>query len=174
MCENEKVCSCFGHFDVEITRELEERTSEEIDKAIADGFRIFLFGGRSDFDSLVYDLVSKKRAELPELGIKRVFCFPLEKHLRKPPVWFEKKEYESIECPMKEFDWWYTSIYYRNCAMIAQSDLVLFYVKESENSGAYKAYEYAVKSHKNFINFAPGGVKKNHKPLSARSFPERF
>ena len=48
MSEIEKICSCFGHLDVEITDELRARTSEEIDKAIADRVRIFLFGGRSD------------------------------------------------------------------------------------------------------------------------------
>lgn len=154
MCENEKVCSCFGHFEVEITESLKAKTEEAIDGAIADGVRTFLFGGRSSFDSLVYDIVTKKREELPRLGIKRVFCFALENQLRKPPAWFKKQEYESCECPTKEFNWWYTAIYYRNCAMIDQSDLVLFYAEERTNSGAYKAYKYAVKKHKNLINFA--------------------
>lgn len=151
--EREKVCSCFGHFDVEITEELRERTEKEIDRAIADGVKVFLFGGRSDFDDLVYDVVSEKGAQYG-LELKRVFCFPLENHLRKPPRWFIKKEYEALECPCKSFDWWYTSIYYRNCAMIDESDLVLFYAEERENSGAYKAYKYAVKAHKKIVNFA--------------------
>ena len=47
-----KTCSCFGHSDVNITEELVERTRTEIDRAIKDGVRIFLFGGRSDFDDL--------------------------------------------------------------------------------------------------------------------------
>lgn len=150
----EKVCSCFGHFNVEITDSLKAETDREIDKAIADGVRTFLFGGRSSFDDLVYDIVTEKKSQYPQLDIKRVFCFPLDNHLRKPPAWFRVKEYESLCCPLKDFGWWYTSIYYRNCAMIDQSDLVLFYAEERENSGAYKAYKYAVKSHKNIINFA--------------------
>ncbi len=32
----------------------------EIDKAVADGVKIFLFGGRSGFDDLCYDLVTEK------------------------------------------------------------------------------------------------------------------
>ncbi len=154
MSETEKVCSCFGHFDVEITDELKRRTENEIMKAIQDSFRVFLFGGRSDFDDLVYDIVTeiKTREQISE--IKRVFCFPLYKQLRKPPYWFQRKEYEALECPTKDFDWWYTSIYYRNCAMIDQSDLVLFYAEPRENSGAYKTYKYAVKKHKDIINFA--------------------
>ncbi len=154
MSGTEKVCSCFGHLTVDITDELRARTSKEIDKMIADGVCIFLFGGRSDFDDLVYDIVSEKKAQDKQLEIKRIFCFPLENQLRKPPHWFQRKEYEGYDCPAKDFDWWYTAIYYRNCAMIDKSDLILFYAEERENSGAYKAYKYAVKTHKRSINFA--------------------
>ncbi len=153
MSGTKKICSCFGHLDVEITDELRARTNEEIDKAIADGVRIFLFGGRSDFDDLVYDIVSEKK-HVTQLDIKRVFCFPLDKHLHKPPHWFQRKEYEGYDCPAKDFDYWYTSIYYRNCAMIDQSDFVLFYAEERENSGAYKTYKHAVRTHKKFVNLA--------------------
>lgn len=152
MSEKEKVCSCFGHFRVEITDGLRARTGKEVDDAVADGVRIFLFGGRSDFDDLVYDIVTDRMTKNPQLGIKRIFCFPLDKQLRTPPHWFKRKEYEALVCPSKDFDWWYTSIYYRNCAMIDQSDLVLFYAEERENSGAYKTYKYAVKIHKKLVN----------------------
>ena len=148
----EKTCSCFGHSYVEITPELIARTRKEIEKAIEDGVRIFLFGGRSDFDDLCYDLVTEKKNAEPRLNIKRVFCFALDKQLRKPPAWYIRKEYEALECPVKEFDYWYTAIYYRNLAMIDQSDLILFYVEPRENSGAYKTYRYAVRKHKRFVN----------------------
>ncbi len=59
-----KTCSCFGHSVVDITDELIERTRTEIDRAIQDGVRIFLFGGRSDFDDLCYDLVTEKKYQL--------------------------------------------------------------------------------------------------------------
>ncbi len=105
MLGTEKICSCFGHLDFVITEELKARTSEEIDNAILDGVRIFLFGGRSVFDDLVYDIVSEKRAREPQLDIKRIFCFPLENQLRKPPRWFQRKEYEGYDCPIKVCDW---------------------------------------------------------------------
>ncbi len=147
-----KTCSCFGHLEVDITDGLVLRTREEIDKAIEGGVRVFLFGGRSDFDDLCYDLVTERMKTSPQLNIKRVFCFALENQLRKPPRWFIKKEYEQLECPAKSFGYWYTAIYYRNIAMIDQSDLVLFCVQERENSGACKAYKYAVKKHKRIVN----------------------
>ncbi len=148
----EKVCSCFGHSDVPITDDLRARTKAEIEKGIADGVRIFLFGGRSDFDDLCYDLVTEAKTAAPQLGIKRVFCFALDKQLRKPPRWFVRKEYEALECPAKDFDYWYTAIYYRNLAMIDRSDLVLMWVEAREDSGAYKTYKYAVKKHKRVVN----------------------
>lgn len=152
MAEEYKTCSCFGHFNIDITDDLVERTRREIDKAIEDGVRIFLFGGRSDFDDLCYKIVTEKRKECPELNIERVFCFPLEEQLRKPPRWFIRREYEMLESPSKEFNYWFTAIYYRNLAMIDQSDLVLFCVEPRENSGAYKTYKYAVKKHKHIVN----------------------
>ena len=36
--------------------------------------------------------------------------------------------------------------------MIDQSDFILFWVEERENSGAYKTYLYAVKKHKRIVN----------------------
>ncbi len=147
-----KTCSCFGHSNVNITDDLIARTRMEINKAVADGVRIFLFGGRSDFDDLCYDLVTEKRNAEPQLEIKRVFCFALDKQLKKPPKWFIRKEYEGLECPRKDFDYWYTAIYYRNIAMIDRSDLILFWVEKRENSGAYKTYLYAVKKRKRIVN----------------------
>ena len=154
MIEQDKVCSCFGHQKVEITDELRAEVEIAIDGAIKDGVRTFLFGGLSDFDDLVYDVVSERKKKSPEIGIKRVFCFPLDRDLHKPPHWFERKEYEALEVPAKSFDYWYTSLYYRNCAMIDMSDVVLFYAEQRERSGAYKALEYAKKAHKSIINFA--------------------
>ncbi|MCM1306180.1 MAG: hypothetical protein NC037_02025 [Bacteroides sp.] len=148
----EKTCSCFGHKDVEITDELRAKTAAEIDRAIADGVRIFLFGGLSDFDDLCYDIVTEKKNANVQLNIKRIFCFPLDKHLHKPPHWFKRKDYEELTCPKKSYDYWYPSIYFRNIAMIDESDWVLFYAEQREKSGAYKAYEYAKKKRKHIVN----------------------
>lgn len=149
-----KICSCFGHHSVEITQELRERTAAAINDAIDDGVREFLFGGLSDFDDLVYEIVSQRKSERPELDIKRTFCFPLDHDLHRYPHWFLKREYESLECPQKSFDYWYKSLYFRNCAMIDESDIVLFYAEDRPNSGAYKAYQYAIGKHKKAVNLA--------------------
>ena len=154
MIEQDKICSCFGHKQVDITDALRANVAEAIDSAIKEGVRTFLFGGLSDFDDLVYDIVSEKKKAQPDLNIKRVFCFPLDHDLHKPPHWFEHKEYEALDCPAKSFEYWYTALYYRNCAMIDMSDVVLFYAEQRENSGACKTLAYAHKKHKHIVNFA--------------------
>lgn len=146
------ICSFFGHRDVELTEELIERTKAEINKAVKDGCRIFYFGGYGDFDDLCYKIVTDIKNEKPDLDIKRVFCVSKEKELRKLPRGVKREDYEEMIYPNLSFDYWYTSIYYRNCAMIDDSEKVIFYVEQRENSGAYKAYQYATKKKKNIIN----------------------
>ena len=153
-----KTVSCFGHRDVNITDELRGSVREAISAALDDGVKIFLFGGMSDFDDLVYDIVSEFKKERGDEAIKRIFCFPLDKHLHRAPNWFVKKDYEELTCPAKTFDGWYKSIYFRNCAMIDMSDLVLFFTDDSGRSGSYKAYEYALKKHKKCMNFLPSTI----------------
>ena len=48
----------------------------------------------------------------------------------------------------------YQRIYFRNLEMIEQSDFIIFYVNNTENSGAHKAMQYAKRKKKAFINVA--------------------
>ena len=149
----EKICSVFGHRDVEITDGLRFATLEAINSTIADGCRTFYFGGYSDFDSLCHELVSKIREEKPELDIKRVYCVPLERFLRKRVRYFNREDYEDVIYLSPLFQGWYKSIYYRNCAIIDESTHVIFYAGEKAKSGAYKTYKYAKgKKDKTVIN----------------------
>ena len=146
--ENSLACSFFGHRDIKITDELYSSVLEQIEKAINFGCRIFYFGGFGAFDSLCYDIVTAKKAELPSLGISRVFCVPDERGLRKTAYYSKNKEYEDFIYLPLQFDYWYKRIYFRNCAIIDKSDFVICYAEERQGSGAFKAYKYA-KSKKN-------------------------
>ena len=71
----------------------------------------------------------------------------------KPSREFRYQDYDDIVYLMPSFDGWYKSIYYRNCAMIDQSDYVIFFAQARQNSGAYKAYKYAkTKKDKQIVN----------------------
>jgi len=149
----EKICSFFGHRQIERTEKLCELITTEITKAIDYGCRIFYFGGYGEFDSLCYQILSEIKQENRALGIERIYCVAQEKYLRKSVRYFNPEDYEKIIYLMPEFDGWYKSIYFRNCAMIDRSDYVIFYAEERESSGAYKAYKYAKrKKNKILIN----------------------
>ena len=108
------------------------------------GCRIFYFGGFGEFDALCLSILNKIRNGLSSLSIQRVYCVPQERYLRKPSRMFKKEDYDDIIYLAPSFEEWYKSIYFRNRAMIDQSDCVIFYAEKRENSGAYKAYQYAL------------------------------
>ena len=146
-----KAISFFGHSDCECTSELFEKVYALVKYGIMfEGVQIFYFGGFSAFDTMCWEVVTKLREEFSH--IQRVFCVPQYKWLRKPPKWFNKTDYEAVEFPTLKFEYWYTSIYYRNCAVIDQSDFIIFYAQERARSGAFKALQYAKKQKKDFIN----------------------
>lgn len=144
-CMEEKICSFFGHRNVNITDLLYDKTSAEIMKAVELGCRTFYFGGYGDFDELCYQIVTKIKDENSKLGIKRIYCVSQERYLRKNVRYFNRDNYDDIIYLEPSFEGWYKSIYFRNCAMIDQSFLVIFYAENKADSGAYKAYKYATK-----------------------------
>ena len=106
-----------------------------------------------EFDALCYHIVTVVKQERPDLGIERIFCVPQERDLRKGSRQFRREDYEDVVYLCPSFDGWYKSIYFRNCAMIDQSDVVIFCAEERKDSGAYKAYKYAkTKKEKYIVN----------------------
>ena len=153
MLEIHKICSFFGHSSIEITDKLKVQLQEKLTQLIVnENIDCFFFGGFGMFDDLCYKIVSELKKGYP--NISRVFCTADLRWLRpsKRPKWLNEEEYEEITYLDLKFDYWYTRIYYRNCEMIDQSDYVIFYVKDEENSGAFKAMQHAIKKKKQFIN----------------------
>lgn len=150
--EKHKICSVFGHSTIDITKELENSLFETIEDLIKKGGEYFYFGGFGMFDELCHKVVSELQQTYNH--IKRIFCLSDARHLRinKRPKWLKNEDYEEFVYLDLEFDWWYQRIYYRNCAMIDKSDIIIFYAEERENSGAYKALKYAKQKKKSFIN----------------------
>lgn len=141
--EQYRICSFFGHRDVEITDRLYATTAAEILKSVELGCRVFYFGGYGNFDGLCYEIVTAIRKEKPWLEIKRIYCVAQERYLRKRIRYFNREDYDGIVYLTPSFEGWYKSIYFRNRAMIDESDLIIFYAEERKSSGAYKALKYA-------------------------------
>ena len=153
MTDIHKSCSCFGHSKIEITEKLKIGLRNTFEKLITiENVNTFYFGGFGEFDDLCYQIVSELKIKYPE--IQRIFCTADRRWLRlsKRPKWLQDEEYEEITYLDLDFDYWYTRIYYRNCAIIDRSDFVVFYVINTENSGAYKAMQYAKKKKKQIID----------------------
>ena len=138
--EDIKICSFFGHRDIEITDKLYATTTAEILKSVDFGCRTFYFGGYGEFDKLCYEIVTLLKSEL---DLKRVYCVPIERYMRKRGRYFNPEDYDEVIYLTPAIEWWYKSIYFRNLAMIDKSDYVIFYAQKRADSGAYKAYKYA-------------------------------
>ncbi len=147
-----KICSFFGHREIEATEKLKEALREEILKAIDLGCRIFYFGGFGAFDALCHKILTKIKEENADLRIERVYCVASEYYLRKRHKYLNVEDYEDVMYLKPDFDGWHKRIYFRNCAMIDASHYVIFYAESRAESGAYKAYKYAEKKKKNLIN----------------------
>ena len=147
-----KSCSFFGHRDVVITKNLKDKLKEIIENLIInENCYTFYFGEMGDFDNLCYEIVSEFKKFYPT--INRIYVCTDEKTLFKRKR-KNLKKYEQETVLTLDFSWWYTIIYYRNLAIIDNSDFVIFYVLNKENSGANKAMNYAIKTKKKYINVA--------------------
>ena len=150
-----KHCSIFGHSTIQITKELEENLNKTFISLINEGCIYFYFGGFGEFDDLCHKIISELKSTYPH--IQRIFCLsdPRHQRINKRPKWLKTQDYEEFIYLDLNFDWWYKRIYFRNLAMIDRSDVVVFYVENRENSGAYKAYKYAKQKKKHIINMFP-------------------
>lgn len=148
-----KSCSVFGHSKIEITKELENSLKSTFEMLISqENVKYFYFGGFGEFDDLCHSIITELKNEYPEMY--RIFCLsdPRHQRLSKRPKWLKDEDYEEITYLDLNFDYWYSRIYYRNCEIIDRSDFVIFYVNHTEQSGAYKALQYAKRKKKQIIN----------------------
>ena len=147
-----KTCSVFGHRKINITKEIEEKLYFIFEELIKNGCEIFYFGGFGEFDELCHEVITKLKETYTQ--IKRIYCLSDRRHLKlsKRPCWLKNEDYEEFIYIDLDFDWWYQRLYYRNCAIIDKSDVVIFYVEKREDSGAYKAYKHANRKKKTIFN----------------------
>ncbi len=152
-------CSFFGHRTTVVSNETKQKIKNVIENLIKiENYEIFYFGEFGDFDDVCYEIVSEIKLTYP--NIKRVYVATNDKALLKHKRICIKTYEEQITLPLT-FEWWYQIIYYRNLAIIDNSNFVVFYVENEQNSGANKALRYAIKTKKQHINLAisPNTIK---------------
>lgn len=71
----EKVCSFFGHRKIADSVALRQRIQSEIVNLIENyGVNVFLFGSRSDFDSLCHAIVTELKEKYPHIQRRAYTC----------------------------------------------------------------------------------------------------
>ncbi|MEG1751803.1 MAG: SLOG family protein [Clostridia bacterium] len=177
-----KVCSFFGHRTIQDKEKIIDFLKEKIKNLIVNfGVNTFLFGSRSEFDTLCHSIVTDLKEKYPH--IKRISytcrseCATLEKekkyleeiystfHKQKVTLLGFEKEHEH----KTKWNSGRASYVKRNQAMIDDSDYCIFYYDENykpemrkyskqsfcnyqPKSGTALAYKYAKQKKKNIVN----------------------
>lgn len=178
----EFVCSFFGHRKICVTEELQVKVKETIKNLINSyNVKVFLFGSRSDFDSLCHNIVTELKNTYPDL--KRIIytcksetCVYESERLELERIYSKVLNQEvHLLCYDEEFEHktkyssGKASYIERNYAMIDNSDFCMFYYDENylpemrkyskssvvfyqPKSGTALAFTYAKQKKKNIIN----------------------
>lgn len=138
-------CSVFGHSDANLTdKEKKDLRDLFIDLIENKNVRIFYFGRFGNFDELCWEIISElKRTQYPD--IKRIYCLEDQRYERanKRPKYLKNEDYEEFVYFVPDNSYWMYRILFRNKEIIKHSDYAIFYIRETKNSGAYKALKFA-------------------------------
>ncbi len=153
----EKNCCFFGHRLINKTNELENCLYRTIEYLIVEEkVSIFLFGSKSHFDDLCYDLVSRLKEKFPH--IKRVYVRAEYPNIDESYKAYLMQRYEETYYPEKMLGAGRAVYVERNFEMIDQSSFCVVYYDEGSipsgrKSGTKIALEYAKKRGKKILLF---------------------
>ena len=154
MCEN--VCCFFGHRTIKETKELKSRLNITIEKLIVEEkVSTFLFGSKSRFDDLCYELVTELKEKYPYL--KRVYVRAEYPYVSDDYKNYLLKSYDDTYYPQKIINSGKAVYVERNYEMINKSEFCVIYFDEqnipnARKSGTKIALDYAVKMQKKIVN----------------------
>lgn len=150
-------CCFLGHREIYETAELKDQLYNLIEMLITvKRINTFLFGSKSHFNSLCYNLVTEAMAKHPH--IKRIYVraeFPVIAEDYKA---YLLKYYEDTYYPASVHGAGKAAYIKRNCEMIDKSHFCVFYYREhstpqGRNSGTKIAFDYARKRNKQHYTF---------------------
>ena len=166
---NIKICCFIGHRKIEITIELKQAIYDFVENLIVnENVKVFLFGSRSKFDDLCYEVVSELQEKYPD--VKRVYVRSQYEYAGIDYEDYLLQYYEETYFPENCKGAGKLSHIKRNQAMIDKSDFCLFYYDENytppqrkwskrdlfayqPKSGTALAYKYAEQKKKIIYNF---------------------
>lgn len=161
------VCSFFGHRNIDYNDEIKIKVKTILIKLIEEERVVkFLFGSKSLFNQLCYDVVTELKMVYPQICRIAYPCKSETAQLVGQTDFYEKayfnvsgkkiqlKEYEEI---FEDGSLWHAgkaSYVERNCLMIKHSDFCVFYFRSDytdKKSGTKLAVEYAKRKKKKII-----------------------
>lgn len=151
----ENTCCFFGHRKITTTIELRERLYAIIENLVVmKKVNTFLFGSKSQFNTLCYELVTKLKEKYPY--IKRIYVraefFDINENYRQ----YLSERYEHTYFSEKLVNAGKAVYVERNCDMVDKSDFCIVYFQENSlpqgrKSGTELALHYAVAKKKIII-----------------------
>ena len=157
MCEN--TCCFIGHRAINETEDLRARLLEIIENLILEEkVDTFLFGSKSQFNTLCHKAVSAIKERYPH--IKRIYVRAEYPHISDCYKCYLLESYEETYYPERILNSGKAAYVERNYEMINNSRFCVFYYNDQDapttrRSGTKIALDYAVKHHKKVIMLQP-------------------
>ena len=152
----DKTCCFFGHRTINETEELKSKLIEIIEKLIVDEkVDTFLFGSKSQFNSLCLELVTELKEKYPH--IKRVYVRAEYPDINEQYTNYLLESYEDTYYPDHIRSSGRAAYVERNCEMINKSHYCIVYYDElnaptTRKSGTKIALDYALRHKKIILN----------------------
>jgi uncharacterized phage-like protein YoqJ len=156
---NQHNCCFIGHRKIQETDRLKAVLYKTIkDLIVNNKVCNFLFGSRSEFDSLCLEIVSDLKREYPY--INRIYVRAEYPYIENDYIAYLLKSYDDTYYPENIKNSGKAAYIERNFEMIRRSNYCIFYYDETytpqicqnSKSGTKISYDYALKSTKNVIN----------------------
>ena len=155
-------CAFIGHRKIEKVEGVRQNVIDTVTGLINEGADTFLFGSRSRFDEICYEVVTEIQKTYPH--IKRVEVRASNEYLHQMYIDITLKYYEETVFPKCVSGAGYRSYIKRNQAMIDICDVLVVYYDinykptAKTKSGTVLAVEYARKRNKRIINVYEEGT----------------
>ena len=153
---NKNACCFLGHRKIDKPEEIQSQLTTIIEELIVDEkVDTFLFGSKSQFNSLCQETVSEIKKKHPH--IKRIYVRAEYPYINESYKNYLLRHYEETYYPEKILKAGKSTYIKRNYEMIDNSNYCIFYYDEHNlpnirKSGTKIALDYAKKRCKNIIN----------------------
>ena len=153
----ENTCCFWGHRTINQTDELKVKITEAVERLIVDEkVDTFLFGSKSQFDSLCLELVTQLKEKYPH--VKRIYVRAEFPAINESYTAYLLQSYDETYYPEKILGAGRAAYVERNYEMINRSRFCVVYYDEpnvpaTRKSGTKIALDYAIKKGRKIISF---------------------